>query len=248
MWRLWKQRLGFRWLPQDILAQSRLTRTTNSRKACFLKLLFPAHAPEGLIDCAGMQQHWLSQVSAVCLIVVSSGCGLRCIGHSCGRCLLCRGMCRAFAAPGEEAPQGAQRRRLLDSVWTWCFNAWQNSRYAQVIRTLGDASSWQDMPRAKRAAPRGPHIPYIAVGCLPAEDALELLADMCKMDPKAARAPRGRETVSETPQPAARFTFPLRLSTLRHSRPPFSRAAGLHSGCRHRRAPCCVSVAVLSAM
>lgn len=79
MWRLWKQRLGF-------------------RKACFLKLLFP--------------------VSAVCLIVVSSG------------------MCRAFAAPGEEAP------------------------YAQVIRTLGDASSWQD--------------------------ALELLADMCEMDPRAA--------------------------------------------------------------
>ncbi|CAE7587345.1 unnamed protein product [Symbiodinium natans] len=47
------------------------------------------------------------------------------------------GMCRAFAAPRpEEAP------------------------YAQVIRTLGDASNWQD--------------------------ALELLADMCQLDPKVA--------------------------------------------------------------
>ena len=35
-----------------------------------------------------------------------------------------------------------------------------------------------------------------AVGCVPlmAEDALELLADMCEMDPRAARAPKGCET------------------------------------------------------
>ena len=130
MWRLWKQRLGFRWLPQGILAQTGYTITTNSRKACFLKLLFPAHAQEGSIDCTGIVLQTIEfpglrsvpHSGVFRLWVTLHRAPLRLVPGAVGveRALtgfLCRGMCRAFAAPGEEAPQGAQQRLLVDSVW-----------------------------------------------------------------------------------------------------------------------------------